>query len=100
MVADRHTGALGDGGRADDVQGGLLFELTHDGCRVSNLGAHVFKTDESVRIHVPGFGELEGRVRQAAVGAIALRYQRPLHSAVLDRLLSVCRAVDDSVAVA
>jgi hypothetical protein len=79
---------------------GLLFELSLGGCRVSNVSGRDFDQDERVRIHVPGFGELEGRVRRAHDGAIALRYLRPLHSAALDRLLHVCREQDDASAPA
>ena len=75
---------------------GLLFELTQGGCRVSDLGGRRFAPDQNVRIQVPGFGELEGRVRLAAHGAIALRYQRPLPSTVLERLIRVCRAPDEA----
>ncbi|MEO6091731.1 MAG: PilZ domain-containing protein [Novosphingobium sp.] len=77
---------------------GLLFELSLSGCRVSNLSGQDFDEDESVKIHVPGFGELEGRVRRARDGAIALRYARPLHTSVLDHLLYVCRQGDEAPA--
>ena len=70
---------------------GLLYELSQGGCRVSNLDARNFAEDDCVKVHVPGFGELEGRVRRASDGAIALRYLRPLQAAVLDRLVSICR---------
>jgi len=94
----RHDVTLGDSDSSGAVA--LLFELSQAGCRVSNFGERRFLPDESVRIHVPGFGSLEGRVRLAGEGAIALRYAQPLHSTALHRLLSVCRGLDLNKAVA
>ena len=87
--AVRRVVTLAEGGRGN--RRGLLFELSLSGCRVSHLDHRDFAQDERVKIHVPGFGELEGRVRMARDGAIVLRYPRPLHSAVLGELLNVCR---------
>ena len=86
-------------GEADGLRG-LLFELSQAGCRVSNLGRRCFRPDEDVRIHVPGFGALEGRVRLASQGAVALRYNQPLGAAMLDRLLRACRSGGEERAVA
>jgi hypothetical protein len=94
--AVRHYVTLG--ADSDAAPSGLLFELSQGGCRVSNLGGRSFLTNESVRLHVPGFGELEGFVRKACEGVIALRYNQPLGAAVLDRLLSVCRRGIDAAA--
>ncbi len=79
---------------------GLLFELSQAGCRVSNLGRRCFRHEESVRVHVPGFGPLEGHVRAASEGAVALRYKHPLGAAVLDRLIRACRAQTETPAAA
>jgi hypothetical protein len=73
---------------------GLLFELSQAGCRISSLGTRRFGYDENVRIQIPGFGALEGRVRLASDGAVALRFQRPLSAAVLDQLVRICRGGD------
>jgi hypothetical protein len=96
--AVRHYVTLDEGGTAG--LRGLLFELSQAGCRVSNLGPRSFRPDENVRIEVPGFGSLEGRVRLASDGAVALRYQQPLAAAVLERLLRACRAEAGEKAVA
>jgi hypothetical protein len=79
---------------------GLLFELSQAGCRISNLGRRCFRHDESVRINVPGFGPLEGQVRAASEGAVALRYNRPLGAAVLESLIRACRAQGEAPAAA
>jgi hypothetical protein len=73
---------------------GLLFELSQAGCRVSSLGTRRFGFDENVRVQIPGFGALEGRVRLASDGAVALRFQQPLSAAVLDQLVRLCRGGD------
>jgi hypothetical protein len=87
--AVRQQVTLDEGG--DGVLRGLLFELSQAGCRISNLGLRSFRPDESVRIHVPGFGALEGQARLASKGCVALRYKQPLGAAVLERLISACR---------
>jgi hypothetical protein len=85
-------GALDNGSTGGSS--GLLFELSQAGCRVSSLGSRRFGFDENVQVQIPGFGALEGRVRPAGDGAVALRFPRPLSAAVLDQLVRVCRGGD------
>lgn len=83
-----HTVVAEDG----KSSGALLFELTLDGCRISNIDHRRFAPDQMVQVNVPGFGMLEGRVRTAGLRTVALRYCRPLQRDALNRLLGICRA--------
>ena len=77
-------------GRGRPVEG-LLVELSLNGCRVSGLGRHRFVMEGPIRVILPGFVPLEGKVRWLGEGTVGVRFVQPLTTAGLAELLSAAR---------
>jgi hypothetical protein len=74
--------------------GGLVVELSLDGCRVGNLKSEGMVIGQQIKLRIEGFGELAAQVRWAEPGLAGLRFARALHMAELDGLLRLCRGED------
>lgn len=69
----------------------LLVEVSLDGCRLSNLGKSQIEVGERASVRIDGFGMVEGVIRGAKDGFVSLRFDRPLFTADLNRLIQTCR---------
>ena len=74
----------------DQAVGGLLIELSAEGCRISNLGGAEFSVGERVAVHVDGIS-LPGRIRWAHDGLAGVRLDPALHTHQLADLVSLGR---------
>lgn len=70
---------------------GLLIEISLEGCRISNLGSGEFETGQATTLEIGGFGKLSATVRWSHDQVMGLRFDNPLHSDGLGRLLAMCR---------
>ena len=80
-----------EGGRTRDA---LLIEVSLDGCRLSNLGKSQHQIGQRASVRIDGFGMVDGIVRGAKDGFVSLRFDRPLFTADLDRLIRTCRPAE------
>lgn len=71
---------------------GLLVELSLEGCRIAGSAGHGFAVGDTVRVRVDGFEAIPGQVRWADHGCVGLRFDRPLHTPVLESMIIACRA--------
>lgn len=71
--------------------GGLLIELSLQGCRLGNIDERRFSLDETVTLKIPDFDDFEGQVRWVGNGVIGLRFRSPLRAPALERLIRACR---------
>lgn len=89
--AVRHGALLerSGGGRAE--ASGLLVEISLDGCRITSGTAQGFAIGDPVRVRVDGFDAISGQVRWSDNGCVGLRFDRPLHLAMLETMILACR---------
>ena len=69
----------------------LLVEVSLDGCRLSNLGKSPIEVGQHASVRIDGFGMVEVVIRGAKDGFVSLRFDRPLFTADLNRLIQTCR---------
>jgi hypothetical protein len=72
--------------------GGLLIELSLDGCRISHIGTPAsFALGDPLTLRLEGTAPIAARIRWLRDGTIGLRFDRPLHIAGLQDLIQLCR---------
>jgi hypothetical protein len=67
--------------------GGLMIELSSEGCRISNLGRGSFEVGEQVTLEVED-QKLPGRIRWSHDGIAGVRLDRALFCAQLNELIA------------
>jgi hypothetical protein len=67
--------------------GGLMIELSSEGCRISNLGRPGFVIGEPVTVEIDEL-EFHGRIRWAHDGIAGVRFDSPLFSHELGDLIA------------
>lgn len=72
-------------------RGGLMIELSSEGCRISNAESGAFVVDQPVTLDL-GDERLDGRVRWAHDGFVGIKFARALRSVELGELLEASRA--------
>jgi len=70
---------------------GLLIEISQEGCRISNLGSGAFVMGQAAIVEIDGFGNLPATVRWSHDKVMGLRFDCPLHTEALGRLIAMCR---------
>ena len=82
------------GARGSKWMGGLLVEVSLDGCRIGNLKADGLTVGQQLKLRIEGFGERLAEVRWSQPGLAGLRFVQALHVAELNGLLCLCRGGD------
>lgn len=72
--------------------GGLMIELSSQGCRISRAEGGAFTADQPVTLDLGEDERLEGRIRWAHGGVVSVKFARALRSAELGQLLEASRA--------
>lgn len=80
--------------------GGLMIELSSEGCRISNADSTAYMIDQEVTVELDGGECLPGRVRWAHDGFVGVKFTQPLRHSELAGLLEVSRAPEYRAAVA
>ena len=73
-------------------RGGLMIELSREGCRISNADSLSYTVDQEVVVELDDGTRLPGKVRWAHDGFVGVRFAQALRQAELSDLLSVSRA--------
>jgi hypothetical protein len=73
-------------------RGGLMIELSCEGCRISNAESGAFTTDQPVTIDLGDEERLDGRIRWAHDGFVGIKFARALRPAEFGELLAASRA--------
>lgn len=73
-------------------RGGLMIELSCEGCRISNADSLSYVIDQDVAVELDDGTRLQGRVRWAHDGFVGVRFDRALRQFELQELLEVSRA--------
>jgi hypothetical protein len=79
----------------DEPAGGLMIELSSEGCRISNLGRRDYEIGEPVTVQVDDIA-LKGRIRWAHDGLAGVRLDRALFGHQLTDLISRGRGEDQA----
>ena len=86
---------------AEKFLGGLMIELSSEGCRISNADSTAYMIDDEVTVELDGGERLPGRVRWSHDGFVGVKFARALRQTELAGLLEVSRAPEyRAVAVA
>lgn len=96
--AVRRAVTLRDGDAKDS--GGLMIELSSEGCRISNADSSAYVIDQEVMLELDDGARLPGRVRWAHDGFVGVKFAAALHRGELADLLEVSRAPEFHAAVA
>lgn len=75
--------------------GGLLVELSLEGCRIGNIKNETFAVGQMIKVRIEGFGDRLAEVRWSQPGIAGMRFAQALHNAELDGLLRLCRGECD-----
>ena len=73
-------------------RGGLMIELSREGCRISNADSLSYTVDQEVVVELDDGTRLPGKVRWAHDGFVGVRFAQALRQTELSDLLSVSRA--------
>ena len=87
-------------GGAPQRRDGLMFELSTEGCRISNADSTAYAVDQEVTVELDDGKKLRGRIRWAHDGIVGVRFDSALRHQELGRLLEVSRPPEYSAAVA
>ncbi|WP_305095814.1 PilZ domain-containing protein [Croceibacterium aestuarii] len=81
-------------------RGGLMIELSTEGCRISNADSLAYTIDQEVVVELDDGETLPGFVRWAHDGFVGVRFARALRRDELASLLEVSRPPEYRAAVA
>ncbi|MXO58637.1 hypothetical protein GRI89_03660 [Altererythrobacter salegens] len=81
-------------------RGGLMIELSVEGCRISNADSNAYTVEQEVTVELDGGEKLPGFVRWAHDGFVGVRFASALRHVELANLLEVSRPPEYRVAVA
>ena len=81
-------------------RGGLMIELSSEGCRISNADSTAYLIDQEVTVELDDGQRLPGRIRWAHDGFIGVKFSAALRQGELGDLLEVSRAPEFRAAVA
>jgi hypothetical protein len=98
--AVRHGALVERAGGARAKAKGLLVELSLGGCRIASGSVDYFSIGDPVRVRVDGFDAISGQVRWAENGCFGLRFDRPLHTPMLQAMILACRSGGETRACA
>ena len=87
------------GGTAPN-RGGLMIELSSEGCRISNADSLAYVIDQEVTVELDDGERLPGRIRWAHDGFVGVKFASALRQTALAQLLEVSRAPEFRAAVA
>lgn len=87
-------------GGGPQCRDGLMFELSTEGCRISNADSAAYDIDQEVTVELDDGKKLRGRIRWAHDGMVGIRFDAALRHHELGRLLEVSRPPEYSAAVA
>ncbi|MGX7895557.1 PilZ domain-containing protein [Tsuneonella sp. HG222] len=87
------------GGKAKR-RGGLMIELSSEGCRISNAASLDYAVDQDVTVELDCGKSLPGKVRWAHDGFVGVKFMQALRQCELTGLLEVSRAPEYRAAVA
>ena len=73
-------------------RGGLMIELSSEGCRNSNAESGAFMIDQPVTLDLGEDERLDGRIRWAHDGFVGVKFARALRLGELGELLEASRA--------
>lgn len=79
----------------DEPLGGLLIELSLEGCRISNVNPDLFAIEQQVTVSIDDRPPFRACVRWNHDGMIGLRLVHPLHHAELADLITHCRGAGE-----
>ena len=77
---------------AEKFLGGLMIELSSEGCRISNAESGAFMIDQQVTLDLGEDERLDGRIRWAHDGFVGVKFARALRLGELGELLEASRA--------
>ena len=72
-------------------RGGLMIELSGEGCRISGVDSLRYTTDQQVTIDLGADERMNGRVRWAHDGFVGIKFAQALRPAELGAMLEVSR---------
>lgn len=81
-------------------RGGLMIELSCEGCRISNADSTAFMMDQEVTVELDDGERLPGRIRWSHDGFVGVKFASALRQGELAGLLEVSRAPEYRAAVA
>lgn len=73
-------------------RGGLMIELSSEGCRISNADSNAYAVDQEVVLELDDGLHLPGRIRWAHDGFVGVKFARALRRGELGDLLETSRA--------
>ncbi len=73
-------------------RGGLMIELSSEGCRISNADSLSYTADQDVTVELDDGTRLPGKVRWAHDGFVGVRFAQALRQGELADLLETSRA--------
>lgn len=79
-------------GASTGKRGGLMIELSSEGCRISNADSNAYAIDQQVTVEFDDGQHLPGRIRWAHDGFVGVRFANALRRTELENLLEVSRA--------
>ena len=79
---------------AGGKRGGLMIELSGEGCRISGVDSLAYTIDQPVTLDL-GDERLNGRVRWAHDGFVGVKFANALRPAELGAMLEVSRAAPE-----
>jgi hypothetical protein len=72
-------------------RGGLMIELSGEGCRISGVDSTHYAADQTLTLDLGGGEQLPGRVRWAHDGFVGVKFVAALRPAELAELLEASR---------
>jgi hypothetical protein len=87
-------------GAPTKFRGGLMIELSSEGCRISNADSMAYAIDQEVTLELDDGERLPGRIRWAHDGFVGVKFLSALRQTELADLLEVSRAPEFRAAVA
>ena len=75
-------------------RGGLMIELSGEGCRISGVDSLAYTIDQQVTLDF-GDEQIGGRVRWAHDGFVGVKFASALRPAELGAMLEACRAAPE-----
>jgi hypothetical protein len=76
-------------------RGGLMIELSSEGCRISGVNSLAYTIDQQVTLAFDDGERYAGRVRWAHDGFVGVKFATPLRPADLGTMLEACRAAPE-----
>jgi ribosomal protein L35AE/L33A len=76
-------------------RGGLMIELSSEGCRISGVNSLAYTIDQQVTLEFDDGERVAGRVRWAHDGFVGVRFATALRPRELGAMLEVSRMVPE-----